>query len=107
MLGPRGNGVKRLRGEGKDMVPETPPTRNHVGQGLTAGLFPDHLIQLVDAQSTGVWGLEDAWILIWGGVERTGHLVIFCDGRKNGDCAFARPLFNSSALCFAGHGWPW
>jgi len=67
--------VKRLRGEGKDMVPETPPISDHVGQGLIPAMHQINSSQLNSIVSgfgrafccRGAVALSgDGWILSWG-----------------------------------------
>jgi hypothetical protein len=71
------------RGEGKDMVPETPPCENHVGLGLVPAVPQDQLItdQLNRVRIGRPFVLPwsgarsgDVWIWSGGGVRREGAL---------------------------------
>lgn len=59
MLGMQQGRVNDRTGEGKDMIPETPPTKNHVGHGLIS--VPDSSLPRPTSFNSLVSGQLGGW----------------------------------------------
>ena len=85
--------VKRLEGEGKEMVPGTPPLCKRVELGLRSNHLCSATDQLIPAQPlinvplfVGACGAlnGDVWILSWGALHTYGTNGIVGWGRTDG-----------------------